>query len=156
MATQNIAYASEATITCTLASLTNGSARESTAIDNGTNKYLDALLRVLTKGQASGTLVLEIYAYGSVESSSPVYTDSATGSDAAFTAANIKNARFVGVVTMNTTTAVVGGPFSVAAAFGGVLPIKWGLIFKNSSGATLSTTGGDHVIKYAGITLTSA
>lgn len=148
MADIKLAYATKATITCSLASVTNGSARESTVIDNTSNTFLDALLRVLTKGQTSGTGLLEVYAYAALGDTT--YTDGATGSDAAFTTANRLNARFVGAVQMNAASAV-SAMFSIAAAFGGVLPDKWGLIFVNNSGATLSATGGDHVIEYEGI-----
>jgi len=155
MASIKNAYATKATITVTLASLTNGSAREATVISNASNLYADALLRCKMKGQASGTGVVSVWAYAALGDSSG-YTDGATGSDAAFTAANILNAAFVGNIQMNQTTAVVGGPLSIAAAFGGVLPAEWGLIFKNESGATLSATSGDFVIEYQGVYQTVA
>lgn len=147
------AYGSKTTITCTLTSLANAAAREATVIDNTTNKFLDALLRAKTNGQTGGTGTLEVYAYSALGDTT--YTDGATGSDAAFTAANILNARLVGIIKMNVATAVTAGAMSVAAAFGGVLPDKWGLIFKNNSGAALSATAGDHVIEYEGVYATS-
>lgn len=153
MADIKLAYGGKTTITVSLASVTNGSARESTVIDNTTNKYLDALLRVQTKGQTSGTGLLEMYVYAALGDTT--YTDGATGSDAAFTAANRLNARFVGAVQMNAANAV-SAMFSIAAAFGGVLPDKWGLIFINNSGATMSTTSGDHVVEYEGVYQTVA
>jgi hypothetical protein len=143
------AYGTKTTITCTLTSLANAAARESTVIDNTTNLFIDALLRVKTNGQAGGTGTLEVYAYAALGDTS--YTDGATGSDAAFTAANIKNARLVGIIAMNVATAVIAGTMSVAVAFGGVMPDKWGLLFKNNSGAALSATAGDHVIEYEGV-----
>jgi hypothetical protein len=45
---------------------------------------------------------------------------------------------------------------SVAAAFGGILPAKWGVIIENQSGTTLSATGGDHVVQYQGVYATVA
>lgn len=142
-------YGSKTAITVTLTSLANGSARESTVVDNTSNKFLDALLRIKTNGQASGTGLLEVYAYAALGDTT--YTDGATGSDAAFTAANRKNAGGLVTVQMNAATGVVGPVISVAQAFGGVLPDKWGLIFVNSSGAALSATGGDHVVEYQGV-----
>lgn len=141
-------YAAKATITCTLTSLANGSARESTVVDNTTNLYKDALVRVKTNGQASGTAAVRIFAYAALGDTD--YTDLATGSDAAFTA-GFRNVAFLGAVQMNAATGVVAGPFSVAAAFGGILPSKWGLIFLNNSGAALSATAGHHVIEYEGV-----
>lgn len=141
-------YAAKATITCTLTSLANGSARESDVVDNTTTLYKDALLRIKTNGQASGTGVVRVFAYSALGDTT--YTDNATGSDASFTA-GIRNTAFLGAIQMNSGTAVTAGLFSVAAAFGGMLPSKWGLIVLNNSGATLSTTSGDHVIEYQGV-----
>jgi len=149
MADIKSAYAAKAAITVTLTSLANGSGRESTVIDNTTNKYLDALVRVKTNGQAGGTGPLDVYVYAALGDTT--YSDGATGSDAAFTAANRKNSRYLGSIIMNAATAVTGLLASVASAFGGVLPDKWGLIVVNSSGAALSATGGDHVVEYEGI-----
>lgn len=145
------AYAAKATITITLTSLTNGSGRESTVIDNTTNKYLDALLRFKTNGQASCTTLVDVYVYAALGDTT--YTDAATGTDAAFTAANRRNSPYLFSVQMNAATSVTGGLVSVARAFNGTLPDKWGLIAINNCGATLSATAGDHVIEYEGVYL---
>lgn len=144
-------YAARATITVTLTSLTTGTARESTVIDNTTNKYVDALLRVKTNAQAGCTTLVDIYVYAALGDTT--YTDAATGTDAAFTLANRRNSPYLGSVQMNTTTSVTGGLFSVASAFKGTLPDKWGLLFLNNCGGTLSATGGDHVVEYEGVYL---
>ena len=149
MATVKNIYATKATITCTLTSLANASLREATVIDNTTNAYLDMLLRVRTKGQASGTSVLEVWAYAALGDTN--YTGIASGTDAAYTGF-LSNCVFVGAVTLNAATTAVTWQKAVAWAFGGVLPDKIGFIFKNSSGAALSATAGDHVIEYEGIT----
>lgn len=148
------AFAAKATITVTLTSLGSGSARECTALDNTANKYLDALVRVKTNGQGGSTAMLDVFAYAALGDTT--YTDGATGTDAAFTAANRLNARYVGSVQMNAATGVIAMLPSIAAAFGGVLPDKWGLIFVNNSGAALSAVGGDHVVEFEGITDTVA
>jgi len=36
--------------------------------------------------------------------------------------------------------------FSLAAAYGGVLPVKTKLVIKNDSGANFSSAGGAHVV----------
>lgn len=154
MSTIKNAYAAAAALTCTLTSLADNGARESTVVDNTSNLYLDALLRIKTNGLAGSTGLMNVWAYAALGDTD--YTDGATGSDAGFTAANIQNAKLVAVIQMNGTTAVIAGPVSVAAAFGGVLPDKWGLIFENKSGAALSATAGDHVVEYEGITATVA
>lgn len=149
MAAINRTFGSKTGITLTLTSLGNGSARESTVIDNASAGALDVLVRILTKGQASSSALLDLYVYAALGDTT--YTDGATGSDAAFTAANRLNSRYLGSVQMNAANAV-SAMFSIAAAFGGVVPSKWGLIAINNSGATLSTTGGDHVVEYQNVT----
>lgn len=146
-------WGTKATVTVTLTSLANGSVRESTVIDTGTVGAIDMALRVKTNGQASGTSVVNVYAYAALGDTT--YTDGATGSDAAFTAANRLNARFVGAVQMNQTTSVTA-MLTVAQAFDGALPSKIGFLFVNNSGAALSATGGDHVVEYQTLTLAAA
>jgi hypothetical protein len=141
-------YAAKATITVTLTSLANGSARESTVIDNTTNRYRNARIRIQTKGQASGTAYLDVYVYTALGDTT--YTDAATGSDAAFTAANRFNSRYLGSVKCNANTSAVQAELQLSDVFP-TCPDKWGLIFINSTGAALSATGGDHVIEYSGI-----
>lgn len=149
MATINRTFGTKTAITLTLTSLGNGSARESTVVDNASAGALDVLVRILTKGQASSSALLDLYVYAALGDTT--YTDGATGSDAAFTAANRLNSRYLGSVQMNAANAV-SAMFSIAAAFGGVVPSKWGLIAINNSGATLSTLGGDHVVEYQNVT----
>lgn len=143
------AYATKGTVTVTLTSLANGSARESTVIDNTSNKYVDYFLRVKTNGVASGTGQVNVYGYAGLGDTT--YTDGATGTDAAFTAANRLNGPLVVSVQANAATAVTAGPISVRAAFGGTLPDKFGFIFVNNTGQALSATGGDHVVEVQGV-----
>jgi hypothetical protein len=142
-------------MTCTLTSLASGSARQATAVDNSTNLYVDILIRVSSKAAAAATGTLDIYAVGALETTSSVYTDGATGTDAVFTAANVLNARLLGNVVMNGTTAVVGGPYSLSRCFDGNIPVKWSLIVVNNSGAALSATASDHVLAYQGVFATA-
>ncbi len=142
------------TLTITIASLTNNSARESTVVDNTTNLFLDALVMVKVKSAAASTAAtgyVNVYAYATVDDGT-TYSDTATGSDAAITLTAPPNVRLIGVINVvaNSTT-YKSGPFSVAAAFGGVLPAKWGIILVNKTGATLTATGGDHAAIYQGI-----
>ncbi len=143
-----LVYGSKTTITCTLTSLGSGSARESTVIDNSSTKFRNLRIRVQSKGQASGTNYVDVYAYTALGDTT--YTDGATGSDAAFTAANRLNSRFIGSVKMNAATAAVQAELQTADAFPDC-PDKIGLIFINNSGAALSATAGDHVIEYEGV-----
>ena len=139
-------------ITCTINSLTNTSARQSTAIDNSTNLYIDALVNVTIVSAASSTSstgYVAIYAVGTVDGGS-TYGEGAGSSDAAITLTVPTNAKLIGIlnVVANSTT-YHSNPFSVAAAFGGVLPQKWVIIVQNESGATLASSGNS--AQYQGV-----
>lgn len=142
-------------ITITLASLASGSARETTAIDNSTNLYLDAYVMLKTK-TGSGTIgadpYLYLYVIGS-DDAGTTWPDPATGSDAAITPTLNTKARLLGAVNLAAaSTAYIGGPFSVLAAFGGVaMPKKWSIVALNNCGVALDSTGGNHALTYQGV-----
>lgn len=160
MADFKIKYGSVTTMTVTLASLANASKRESTAIDNYTsNLYLDVLVagKVTTGTSPSATGRIDVYAYAKLDdgSGSTDYTAGATGSDAGITldTPETNNLIYLGSINNDSTNdqTYEFGPYSIAAAFGGSVPAKWGLIFDNQSGAALNSTSGNHAIKYQGI-----
>lgn len=151
----NIKYGSNnQTITISVASLANNSARESTAIDNTTNTFIDALLFVILKSNAAGTSssgYCNIYAYGTCNGGTD-YSDNASGSDAAITLTSPPNMKLIGTINMvaNATT-YYAGPFSIAAAFNGILPDHWGIVIENKTAAALDSTSGNHSVFYQGI-----
>lgn len=134
-------------ITITLNSLASSATagRESTVISNTTNLFRDALVSVLIKMPSTGTpadsKAVYVYAYGTADGGSN-YTDGVTGSDAAFTHPDPPNLKLIGIISCpaNTNT-YKGGPFSVAQAFGGVLPASWGIVVRNHTGLTLDSSG---------------
>lgn len=155
------AFQSTQNFTLTLASLASSATagRESTAVDNSSNLYLDAICQVSVKlqtGTPGSDKAVYIYAYGSVDGTN--YTDNATGSDAAITLRDPTNARLVCVIPVPDSGAVTyeSSPFSIAQAFGGILPPKWGIIVRNYTNVTLSATEGDHFYKYRGVYSTAA
>ena len=145
---------SNQTITITLASLTNNSARQCTVVDNSTNLFLDALVQLTVKTGASGvgsTGSLNVYAFGTTDGGT-TYSDGAGATDAAITLTSPPNMRIIGVINaVANATSYKAGPFSVAAAFGGVLPQKWGIVVENKTGATLDATAGNFVVDYQGV-----
>lgn len=148
------AYATSQPITCSLASIATAAARESTAIDNTSNLYDDAMVYVAVKLQAGtpgSQLCVNVYAYGSEDGTN--YTDNATGSDAALTLRAPTNLRLLGRISTPDSGALTykSGPMSLAAAFGGVVPRKWGIVVENLTNVTFSATGGDHVCSYTGV-----
>lgn len=139
-------------ITCTITSLANGSARQSTAIDNTTNLFMDALVSLTVKSGASSTSAtghVDVYVGATVDGGS-TYTDGATGTNGAFTPTSPTNLRFLGSINVVANSATYqGGPFSIASAFGGILPAEWVIVVINNSGATLDASVGS--AQYQGV-----
>jgi len=152
-------FGTSTAVTITLASLASSATggRESTAIDNTTNLYLDALVYCQIKLQAgSPGSDLSIYVYGYSSEDGTNYQDPVTGSDAAITLKDPTNLRIIGVIpTPDSGGLTYKAVFQVAHAFGGQMPRKWGIVVRNYTNVTLSATGGDHVISYTGIHLQS-
>jgi hypothetical protein len=142
------------TITITIASLANNGARESTVIDNTSDLFLDALVQLKIKAPAASTAAtgyVNVYAYGTADDGTN-YGDGATGIDAAITLTVPPNLRLIGVINVVANGVTYkSNPMSVAQAFGGVLPAKWGLVLENKTGGTLDTTGGNHSAFYQGV-----
>ena len=160
--TDNIAYATSTAITCTLASLASSAtaARGCLAVDNTTNKYDDAMLTVAVKTSASALAndkACYVYLYGSEDGT--VYNGSsseAQGTDAAVTLdspTNMRGPYVIACPAVSQTYRLVIG--SVASAFGGVLPRKWGFVLQNYTGQALDATAGNHQTTYSGITYTN-
>lgn len=162
MATVKVGYAGAAAtaITCTLASLGSGSARESASVDNTTNLYLDAQVQVKVKTNGSaptGDKAVYVYVWGVVDTSAPMYPDRVTGSDAAITPDNPTQLQWLATIFCPAaSTTYVSVPKSVSEKFGGVLPGKWGLVIVNATGNALDATGGSHAVSYQGNLATSA
>ena len=157
MATINQLYGTtNQSITCTITSLGSGSSRESTAVVNTANLFMDVKLQVKIKTNAAGTSAtgaVNVFAYATADDGT-TYSGGATGTDAAYTA-NKDQLIFLGSIpaVANATTYV--GLFSLARAFGyGGIPAKWGIVVDNQSGAALDASVGAAV--YQGINATVA
>lgn len=158
MATKNlISYESGGQITCTVQSLTTGSARESAVVDNSSNKWLDDLISltftIASGSPSTGGPAVNIYASGSEDGTLWPIVQLSTG--AAFTTGagdgsvgamgSPNNLRLIGSFGLQSTTSNAERtfrtqPFSVAQAFGGVLPIKYSIIIDNQVGVNFSTS----------------
>jgi hypothetical protein len=138
-------------ITCTITSLSNAAQRQSTAIDNTSNTFVDALVQVKVKtagSSTSSTGYVDVYAYGTSNGGTD-YSAGASGSDASFSGALASCFKLGRLPTITNSTTYVGGPWSVAAAFGGSLPDHWGIIVDNESGAALDGSVGS--VWYQGV-----
>lgn len=150
----NVAFGTSTSITQTLASLATGSARESTAVDNSSNLYLDALVRVQVKlqsGSPASDKTVYVYAYGSEDGTN--YTDNATGSDAAITLRAPSNLDHIGAIATPDSGALTykSRPMGVAKAFDGILPRAWGIVVENKTNITFDATEGNHAKAYSGV-----
>lgn len=131
-----------------LVSLGSGAGAQSAEVDETSSLNVDEIVWVTANGSGgSNTSAVDFFVYTRSLSTGPRRTDGASGSDAAFTAANLKNARYIGSLQMNGATRVDGPGWSVANAFDGVLPAYWGLIAINKSGAALGSTSGDFTVE---------
>ena len=143
MATIKQIFNTAGTATITLASLTNGSGRASTNIDNSTGLYFSADIRVrVTTGTATATSFVEVFLIRSEDGSS--YDDAFGGSDAAYT--NV-NAILLGTLSTPASTTAYSKVFDTAE-LGLTLPAKWCIGIVNRTGNTISATAGNHSVTY--------
>jgi len=134
-------------ITITLNSLADDGLRASTVVDNTTNLFLDCLVQLIisnTEGVPAGNKNLLIYAYGTANDGT-TYSGGATGADAAYGAVAgqlITNCHLLGIMHFDADDEVFESDvFSIANAFGGIVPAKWGIIVKNQVGVALAGSG---------------
>lgn len=137
MATATVNVTNTQGITITLASLTNGSTNTSNAIDNSSNKFLSALVRVKVKTNASGTSATGSCSVFLVRS-----TDGGTDYDDS-------SSTFLGSLPTVANATTYARTFSTEPC--GPLGSHWKIAVTNNSGATLDSTAGSHEAEFAGI-----
>ena len=134
--------------------------RESSQVDNTTNKYVDVLVSgsvsVGTTPTANTSIL--VYVYGADTSLATTAIDVLDGTDSAETLTNtgILNALRLGaainVPAATTDVQYFVLPFSVAALFGGVVPKFWGLYVAQNTGVALRTNAiNTNSFEYVGI-----
>lgn len=169
MATTSLNIAAEAAITITLTSLADGGYRESAAVDNSSNLYLDAMVQgSIQVGAVAADGVINVFGYGSIDAANAIYSGGLAGTDETITwgttpstssVEGFNNIPLLGVVSVDTTddnNDIEFGALSVAAGFGGVMPESWGVVINNETGTGLHATGSNNVVEYAGIKYDSA
>lgn len=142
-------------ITITLNALADDGSRASTAVDNTSNLFLDALVQVkvnVTAGAPAGDKNCLVYAFGTADGGT-TYSGGATGTDAAYGGVAgqlIDNCVPLGIVSLDAASEVFESDvFSIASAFGGVMPDHWGIIVMNQSGQALAAA--DNSAFYQGV-----
>lgn len=164
-----LAYAASAAFTIGLqatplaSSATFVGGRESTAVSNTTDKYLDRIVggKITTGTSPTASKEIRIYAYGSIDDT-PTYPDvlDGTDSDETITSADILDACMPLIASTGTSsTSNVTywfKPVGLAQFFGGLLPKNCGLFVAHNTGVALNSTAGNHALSHTGVYATSA
>lgn len=125
------------------------------AVDNSSSLYLDALVQVnlaAVNTAPSSQKAFFVYAYGLTDTGGSLYTTTGAtsggtpGTQGTLTfpdiTANAINLPLIGIIPYVGQNTVIYSPaFSVAKAFGGWLPPKWGVAIVNASGMTIAASG---------------
>ena len=108
----------------------------SNTITHSTNDPLDVLVEVAAACTATptGNKQVVVFAKGSIDG-----TNFTSGPESGTTTTDEPDLNFVGSVPINTTATTHRKLFSLAAAYGGVLPISTKLVLKNDLGVALTT-----------------
>ena len=155
MTQSTLIYSANTAITFDLSGLTTSSTfiagRESTEIDNTSNKYIDALVNVkgitghLTTAPTIGQII-NLYCWGADTSLATTGIDVLDGTDSieTFSHLAVLNAlRLAGSATVTAASAALAYyimPFSVAALFGGKMPKFWGLFAAHNHNGALGAS----------------
>ncbi len=137
MATIKSEVQSASAVTVTgLSTLTSAAYVVSNTITHTTNDPLDVLVDVLvsTSNVPSGNKQVVVFCKGSIDG-----TNFGSGPESGTTTTDEPDLHFVGSVPVNTTIVPHRRVFSLAGAYGGILPAATKLVFKNDLGVALTT-----------------
>jgi hypothetical protein len=163
MPTLTPVYGTKVTHTITLASLASDTnllaGRAGTAIDQkDTDDAIDALVGglVTTGTTPTASRQIEIWAYGSMDDTN--FNEGITGSDANKTLVAKTTLRLLTIIPTVATSNQphYWGPFSIAQAFGGFVPVRWGIFIVHNTAVALNATGGNHFVEHYPVKLESA
>lgn len=136
--------------TSAMNSLANGTYVSAGTLNHTTNYPLDVMIEVkVTPGTVSGNKQVVVFAKASLDG-----TNFQSGPESGTTTTDEPNLKFIGTVPCGTSSTAQTGVFSLASAFGGVLPQQTKIVLKNDSGAALAASG--HSVYYSEVTGASA
>jgi hypothetical protein len=126
-----------------LGTLASATYLASETITHSTNDPLDVLIEVMVQSTntPAGNKQVVIFAKGSLDGST-----FGSGPESSTTTTDEPDLHYVGSIPINTASTQHRKIFSLAAAYGGVLPVATKLVFKNDLGVAL-TTGA--TVKYS-------
>ena len=165
MATQTINYSSNTTITMDLANLGSSATwvagRESTEVDNTSNKFVDAIVQgsVSVGTTPTANTVINVFVYASDTSLATTAIDVIDGVDSAETITNtgvlysmFRLGAAINVLVNTSDIAYPIAPFSIAQLFGGIMPKYWGLFVAHNTGVNLRNNAvNTNSFEYVGI-----
>jgi hypothetical protein len=133
--------------------------RAGTAIDQkDTDDAVDALVGglVTTGTSPTASRQIEIWLYASADDSN--FNEGITGTDANKTLVTKSHLRLLTIIPTSNTSDIAHywGPFSVAQAYGGIIPVRWGVFVVHNTGVALNSTGGNHFVKHYPVKFESA
>jgi len=147
---KQVVGARTALTTSALNSLASATFVSAGTITHNTNQPIDVLIEVTaTPGTVSGNKQLLVYAKASLDG-----TNQTTGPETGTTVTDEPNLYFVGALPLNTNSTTQTKVFSLAAAYGGLLPYASEIVVRNDSGAALNASGGS--VYYSEISATVA
>lgn len=158
-----LAYPASAAFNITLGSLatTSTGGRQSDAVSNAVNKYLDYMIGGKIKaGTSPSAGVIEVWAYAAVNDT-PTYPDVLTGADGnvTFTSRDIlvSSMRLIASLVTDTTTGRVywWAPVSLSSLFGGFCPFNFGVFVSNQTGVVLDSNSANSAIYYKPVYMTN-
>lgn len=160
-----VAYAADAQVTITLASLATSSTflagQESASVSNGTNKYLDYEVTGKVTTGTTPTVDKEIRLYGIKPiNDTPTWPDVFDGTDSAETVTNsyILDKLVLLWSGSNSATSNITYPINSALTLAqawGMVPDNFGFFVAHSTAVNLSSTAGNHELSVRGLYLTS-
>lgn len=161
-----IAYAASSAVTITLASLASDAnllaGRESTLVDNSSNKYIDYLLAGQITQGTTPTAAKVIYVYVVSLANDSTWPDVFDGTDSneTVTTANIRDSacKLAAVINTTSTSDQVNwfGAVSVASLFNGKVPLKFVVFVVHNTAVNFNATGGNHIISITPVYLTTS
>lgn len=167
MASTKIEYAASSAVTISLASLATSATwvagRESSEVDNTTNKYLDYLLagKVRVGTTPTASTEIRVYVVGLLDDTT--WPDVFDGTDSAetVTSEGVRDgfAKLAAVMRVDATTSdrdYPFGPVSVAALFGGACPKKFVVFVTHNTAVNLNATAGNHSVWITPVYATTA
>jgi hypothetical protein len=141
-------YDASTALTITLASLANAAGRQSTLVDNTSNKYQTILVHANIKNGTSpnANSIVELYLIRSDNDATQHADDGAGTTDAALTPVNAQCIGSLRVDSAGTTGFVMKGTFPVHDP-----GPEWGIVAYNRTGVALDATGSNHWIRFTGV-----